>query len=84
MSSMIRQRTENSGGEISLDEVVSIVDDITHIYNKTKKMLNKLINKLNDIVTDTDKRESMVRVIKQAQAHIIKTVLELKENIQEI
>lgn len=59
MESLLKQRTENSG-EISLDEVVSIVDDITQMYTKTMKMMHKLINKLNDIVADEEKRENMV------------------------
>lgn len=63
MESLLKQRTENSG-EISLDEVVSIVDDITQMYTKTMKMMHKLINKLNDIVADEEKRENMVKVTK--------------------
>ena len=83
MESLLKQRTENSA-EISLDEVVSIVDDITSIYNKSMKMMHKLINKLNDIVADGEKRESMVMLTKQCQTRIMQLILELKENIQEI
>ena len=70
MESLLKQRTENSA-EISLDEVVSIVDDITSIYNKSMKMMHKLINKLNDIVADGEKRESMVMLTKQCQTRIM-------------
>lgn len=40
------------------------MDDITHMYNKTMKMMHKLINKLNDIVADEEKKESMVKITK--------------------